>query len=299
MARYPLHPRLARLVIDAVERGAGEEGCRAAAALSAGARSPSCDLMSLIDSPFDPVTQRHFEQIRRIVRPSKPQPHDSNALALSILTAFPDRVARRRKDNQLLLASGGSAVLDCDTRAEFLVAVDIEDRSEHALPLVRLYCAIEPGWLLDLFPDRVTERAGVEWNRSAERVDAVSALLYENLAIEETRSGAPDPEQAAALLADRAIEAGIERFVDRDELDQFLARVAFASEHASIAKLDIEGALRELCRGLKSFAELKSAGASLITHARTARRLASAQRSGAQPHPLAERPPNQSELRNR
>ena len=51
----------------------------------------------------------------------------------AILTAFPDRVARRRKDNQLLLASGGSAVLDCEARAEFLVAVDIEDRSEHAL----------------------------------------------------------------------------------------------------------------------------------------------------------------------
>ncbi len=80
MARYPLHPRLARLVMDAVERGAGEEGCRAAAALSSGARTPSCDLMNLIDSPFGPVTQRHFEQIRRIVRPSKPQAHDPHAL---------------------------------------------------------------------------------------------------------------------------------------------------------------------------------------------------------------------------
>lgn len=268
MARYPLHPRLARLVIDAVERGAGEEGCRAAAALSSGARSPSCDLMSLIDSPFDPVTQRHFEQIRRIVRPSKPQRHDSQALALAILTAFPDRVARRRKDNQLLLASGGSAVLACDARAEFLVAVDIENRSEHAQPLVRLYCALEPAGLpyvlLDLFPDRVKERAGVEWNRVAERVEAVNALLYDNLVIEETRSGAPDPEQAAAMLADRAIEAGIERFIDRSELDQFLARVAFASEHASITKVDVDETFRELCAGMKSFAELKSAGAALI-----------------------------------
>jgi ATP-dependent helicase HrpB len=268
MARYPLHPRLARLVMDAVERGAGEEGCRAAAALSSGARSPSCDLMSLIDSPFDPITQRHFEQIRRIVRPSSPQRHDPQALALAILTAFPDRLARRRKDNQLLLASGGSAVLACDARAEFLVAADIEDRTEHALPLVRLYCALDPSGLpyvlLDLFPDRVTERVGVEWNRQAERVDAVSALLYENLVIEETRSGSPDPEQAAAMLADRALEAGIERFVDREELDQFLARIAFASEHGLIAKLDLEEAFRELCHGLKSFAELKKAGASLI-----------------------------------
>jgi ATP-dependent helicase HrpB len=270
MARYPLHPRLARLVIDAVERGVGEEGCRAAAVLSSGARAPACDLMTLVDSQLDPFTQRHFEQIRRIVRPAKSRPHDPNALALSLLTAFPDRVARRRKDNQLLLASGGSALLDCEARAEFLVApdflvaVDIENRSERALPLVRLYCAIEPAWLLDLFPDRIQERAGVEWNRAAERVEEVSALLYESLTIEETRSGAPDPEQAATMLADRAIEAGIERFVDREELDQFLARIAFASEHASIAKLDLEAAFREICRGLKSFAELKSAGPSLI-----------------------------------
>jgi ATP-dependent helicase HrpB len=268
MARYPLHPRLARLVMDARERGAGEEGCRAAAVLGSRNRTPSCDLMTLIDSPFDSVTERHFQQIRRIVRPAKPRMHDPHALALAMLTAFPDRVARRRKDNQLLLASGGSAVLDCEARAEFLVAVDIEDRSEKALPLVRLYCAIEPAWLLDLFPNRVTERAGVEWNRSAERVEAVSALLYENLVIEETRSGAPDPEKAAVLLAERALDAGVEGFVDRDELDQFLARVAFASEHASIAKLDakldIDGAFREICCGLKSFAELKSAAASLI-----------------------------------
>jgi len=273
MASYPLHPRLARLVIDAAERGAGEQGCRAAAALSSGARTPSCDMIGLIDAPFDPVTQRHFEQIRRLVRPGKSQPHHTNALALAVLAAFPDRVARRRKDRQLLLASGGSAELACDARDEFLVAVDIENRSENALPLVRLYCAIEPDWLVDLFPDRVQERARVEWNRSAERVDAVSALLYENLTIEETRSGTPDPEQAAALLAERAAEAGVDRFVDRGELAQFLARAAFASEHASIPKLDVDAVFRELCDGLKSFAELKNAGASLIS--------ALEQRSGA------------------
>jgi ATP-dependent helicase HrpB len=254
MARYPLHPRLSRMLIDEP----GEEVCRAAAALSSGARSPNCDLMTLLDSPFDLATQRHFEQIRRVARPSN---HSSTALGLAILHAFPDRVARRRKDNQLLLASGGSAVLACETRAEFLVALDIEDRSEHALPLVRLFCAIEPDWLID----KMTARSGVEWNRAAERVDAVSALMYENLVIEETRSGAPDPELAAALLAEHALDTGIERFVDKQEFDQCLARIAFASEHASIPKLDVSDAFRELCHGLKSFAELKVAGTSLIS----------------------------------
>jgi ATP-dependent helicase HrpB len=264
MARYPLHPRLARLVIEAIERGAGEDGCAAAALLSAGARSDSCDLLRLVDAPMDSRTKQHFEQIRRIVRPPEQHKHDANALPQSILAAFPDRVARRRKDNQLLLASGGSAKLACDARADFLVAVDIEDRSEHALPLVRLYCAIEPAWLIDLFPDRVRERVAVEWNRPAERVEAVSALLYDQLVIEETRGGAPDPEKAADLLAERAIETGIERFVDREELARFHARIAFASDHAAIPKIDVESAVRTLCRGLKSFSELKAAAQSLI-----------------------------------
>ena len=264
MARYPLHPRLARLVMEAVERGAGQEGCAAAALLSARTRSGSCDLMHLVDSQMDAMTKRHFEQIRRIVRPPKTGKHDPNALPLAILTAFPDRVARRRKDRQLLLASGGSAVLEFDTAIEFLVAVDIEDRSEHGQPLVRLFCGIEPEWLVELFPARISERAGIEWNRTAERVDAVRALLYDNLIVEETRSGAPDAEQAGALLAEKALEAGIERFLDRDLLDQLLARIAFASEHAPVPKIDMESAFRELCRGLKSFADLKSASGSMI-----------------------------------
>ncbi len=264
MARYPLHPRLARLVIDAVERGAGEDGCAVAALLSAGARSDSGDLLHLLDSDFDASTKRHLEQIRRIVRPVKQAKHDDNALALAILTAFPDRVARRRKDRQLLLSSGGSATLASDSAADFLVAVDIEDRRENAQPLVRLFCPIEPGWLLDLFPERVAERSQVEWNRAAERVEAASVLLYDDLVIEETRGGAVDPAQAEAMLAERALDAGIDRFIDREALNEFLARIEFASGFGAIPKIDVEIAVRELCRGLKSFAQLKAAAASLI-----------------------------------
>lgn len=264
LSRYPLHPRLARLVLESIERGAGDEGCAAAALLSSGARSSDGDFLHLLDSALDPRTRQHLEQVRRVVRPPKQQKQDVSALQLSILAAFPDRVARRRKDNQLLLAAGGSAQLAGEARADFLVALDIEDRSEHALPLVRLYSSIEPDWLIDLFPNHVHERAGVDWNRTAERVEAVSSLLYDNLVIQETRSGAPDPELAGALLAERAIEAGVERFVDSAELNGFLARTAFASEHAAIPNINVESAFRELCQGLKSFAELKTAAHSMI-----------------------------------
>ncbi len=300
MARYPLHPRLARLVLEAVERGAGEEGCAVAGLLSSGARADSCDLLHLLDSEWDGRTRQHVDQIRRIVKPPKQKKQAADALPLSILAAFPDRVARRRKDNQLLLASpGSSAILACESQADFLVAVDIEDRTEHALPLVRMYCAIQPEWLIDLFPDRVRERSGVEWNRAAERVDATSALLYDGLVIEETRSGSLDPEPAAALLAERALELGIERFVDRDQLDEFLARVSFAAEHAPVPKIDVESAFSELCRGRKSFAELRSAAPSMIGMLEQRANPKIVERSGAQPGPSSERPSGADPLRGR
>ncbi len=143
-----------------------------------------------------------------------------------------------------------------------LVAVDIEERREQGQPLVRLASAIEPEWLLDLFPDRLKERATLEWNRTAERAEATQALLYDNLVLEESRGSAPDPEQAAKLLYERAWEAGIARFTDPGEIEGFLARVQFASAHAALPSLteaDVQAAVTSLCAGLKSFQELSSA----------------------------------------
>jgi ATP-dependent helicase HrpB len=170
MASVPLHPRLAKLVLEAIARRAGQDACAAAAFLSAGARPSSCELITALDAEWDPRTRQHFEQIRRIVRPLRAANRNHDALAISILTAFPDRVARRRRDNQVLLATGGPALLaDPAHVAEFFVALDVEDRSENALPLIRLTSGIQPAWLIDLFPDRIQERTSVEWNRTAER----------------------------------------------------------------------------------------------------------------------------------
>jgi ATP-dependent helicase HrpB len=117
-------------------------------------------------------------------------------------------------------------------------------------------------WLLDLYPERIEERNAVEWNRAAERVESVSALLFDGLVIEESRSGQVDPEAASRLLAEKAWEAGLERFTDRTELDGWLARVRFAAEHGAAAPIGETGlreALVELCAGLRSFAELRTA----------------------------------------
>jgi ATP-dependent helicase HrpB len=248
MARLPLHPRLSRLVLDG-----GDRGARVAALLSSGQRVRSSDLFHALDEEWDGRTRAVYDQLRRYARGPKV---DDAALAKAVLAAFPDRVGRWRAGGAVLLSSGGSAMMPT-APGEFLVAMDVEDRGD--MPLIRLACAIEPEWLLD----HATERNSVEWNRQAQRVEAVNAWLYDRLVIDETRGGAVDDEAAARLLATKVVEAGIERFVAREELDALMARAEFAG----LGVLDearISSALAELCYGLRSFTEVEKAAAGLI-----------------------------------
>jgi len=261
LIRFPLTPRLSRLLVEAVERGVGEDGCVVAALLGSDIDFASNDLLTAIDQRRDPRLLQPIEQLRKIARSSRRKHHDEDALLKSVLAGFPDRVARLRTGNQVLLSAGASAeVMGQPPQHEFMVALDAEDRKDKPMPLVRMMARIEPEWLIDLFPDRVREQSSVLWNRSTERVDAVSMLLYDELVIQESRGAVPEPQAAAELLAQKAAEAGIERFVDREKLDQFLSRIEFAG----FEQPDLQQTLRELCFGLVSFAELKDATRNFI-----------------------------------
>jgi len=250
LARMPLHPRLARLVLDG-----GEPGCGVAALLSSGQRVQSSDLFRAMEERWDGQTKAVYDQIRGFARRG---PRADDALAQAVLAAFPDRVGRRRSGDTILLSNGTSARM-AHPPGEFIVALDIVALSTDNT-LIRLACAIEPEWLLGETVGRTT----LEWNKQAERVESVNALLYDQLVIEETR-GAPGNEEAAAgFLAAKVIEAGIERFIDRSELDSFQARVEFASGTAP-GEPEILEALTTLCFGLRSFAEVEKAAGGLIS----------------------------------
>jgi ATP-dependent helicase HrpB len=273
IARLPLHPRLARIVVEAARRGSADDGAAAAAVLSAGEQldgparhHAESDVLVLMEREWMRDTRRLYEQVRRVVGQASGRRGASGSTAArsaaplltSILAGFPDRLAKRRQGTEYLLAGGGSAELSTSSAVQnhdFILALDVDVRRDRKLPLIRLASAVDPEWLIDLFPEGVEDRSGVEWNRSAERVDAVSALVYDGLAIEESRGAVPDPEAAAELLAAKAQEEDLARFLDRDQLEAFRARVEFAGL-ARVAGDEIRQAIRDACTGLRSFAEL-------------------------------------------
>jgi ATP-dependent helicase HrpB len=203
MSRLSVHPRLARLVVEGETRGVGAAASLAAALIaerdirqgtraSFGGGAPGAasdrgaDVLDLVDlfqqaaeARFRPDILRRLELDRRAteevdrarrqlvggdVRAGSAA--DDQALRLAILSAFPDRVARRREPRArtVVLAAGGAAELAYEANGEWLVAVDAEERSQarggkagRAVVEVRLGSTIEPEWLLELFPDRIED----------------------------------------------------------------------------------------------------------------------------------------------
>jgi ATP-dependent helicase HrpB len=205
----------------------------------------------------------------------------------AILRAYPDRVARRRADRaagsrlgasrDLVMCTGGTAILAENSvvrTAPWLVAVEAGDVGGQRKTAdyrggarVWMASAIDPEWLIDLGPDAVTETVDVEWNAQLERVDAVERLVYEKLTIDERPAGPGADAQAAALLAQKAIAAGLRTFIDGDDLDRLFSRIDLVVEKApdlaraaGIARIDdaaLGAVLEARISGKRSFADLR------------------------------------------
>ncbi|TMA20342.1 MAG: ATP-dependent helicase HrpB [Deltaproteobacteria bacterium] len=255
-ARFPVHPRLSRLIVEAARRGYREAGCTIAASLNERTTSSVFDALELLDQRAD---VRATRQLLRFAPPDGERTETRDqALRLALLTAFPDRVAKRRGD-EVLLASGGAAQVPSQA-PPLLVAIDAEERGRGRI-VVRLASAIEPEWLLD--SPELHEETELIWEQSRHRVEAITRLRYEQLTLEETRR-LPGPEEAieaARILLEHAEPP------DTAELKARSALVAKYCPEAGIEPLTddaIARAMREAAKGLTSLKELREAHVPLV-----------------------------------
>ncbi len=216
------------------------------------------------------------KQLRRAVRSQGERPHRpedvEQALMLSVLAGYPDRVARRRRPRapELLMFGGGTATLSevsVVQDADLMIAADAEERPGKGA-VVRLASAVEPEWLLDLYPEALEEVDTLQWNAEARRVERLTRLSYGNLVLEETRAPAPASEATARVLVEAALAAGPGKFADPEALEQWRTRVALLAEAFPEAKFPavddafLRDALASLCSDARSFKDLE--GVSLL-----------------------------------
>jgi len=195
------------------------------------------------------------------------------ALAMATLTAFPDRVMRRRSPgaSQAILATGGAAAIGPLPPGDLMVAVDAEERAAPAgqkagrSVVVRLAVAIEPDWLLDLVPEGLSESETTLWNPDTGRVESVGRLCYGAVVLHETRQPAPVSPEASQMLAEAVLAGGATTGSILDGLSTSLQvklellRGAFPER--GIPRIEgeqIRSMLTAACEGLTSMAEFSS-----------------------------------------
>jgi ATP-dependent helicase HrpB len=183
-------------------------------------------------------------------------------------------VARRRRPGEVAVVLPGGGALDLSEasvvrRAELIVAVEAgarrDPRGGGTRKIVWAASAVEPEWLLDLYPEHVAETVRVQWNGGAERLEVFSRLEYRGLVITEDRlPRARWPDVSDALFA-RVQKADLGKLLDREALAGLRARVAFVvdafpeRDWTEISDEDVADALRGMCRSAGSFAELRKA----------------------------------------
>jgi ATP-dependent helicase HrpB len=193
-----------------------------------------------------------------------PDPKEvEDSLLLCVLAGYPDRVVKRGQGRTLAMAGGGSAELSEESvvrDAPWMVATSADEYRGRAL--VRVASAIEPDWLLELFPHAVHEVTHTRWDASSESAVANSRLVYEGLVLVESETTGTTDEMARVLAA-AALQAGARSFAPEGALDRWLARVRFAEEHdrdiAAPGDPEVEEALRAMCADKRTFAELRKA----------------------------------------
>ncbi len=277
----PVHPRLARLLIGAVDEGILEQGAAMAALLSEKDLAPAdrtlktqaaSDLvvrMDLIDS--SPQVSRLRDELIRLGKSIKPSRHsrrhdpDEAMLRLALL-AYPDRVCRRRASDPSagVMVGGGGVRLAAESvvrQHEFFVALDArqDDRSANREAIVRIASGIEEEWLEEFFPHQITRQRSLVFDPQRQRVVGRGTLMYRDLVLREDRDAPVDPDEAGPILAAALSPLAAERFSKNEATATFLARVDLlrrAMPEHRWPDLDLAEILTEMCQGKRSVEEL-------------------------------------------
>jgi ATP-dependent helicase HrpB len=240
MARLPVHPRLAHMLLRARSLDALEPAAQLAALLSerdllhAGAahtgRDP--DIRSRLELLRGETTAHGadralLERVRRAARAlqeqvralagaaherrpaSLPPPSAGALLAL----AFPDRIGQRREGGagRYLLASGrGAAFIGSVSlaREEFIVALQLDDREREAR--IDLAAPLERAVLEQLFAAQIVTESRFGWDPRAQAVLARRVRRLDALLLEDTQQPAADDERAVDAMIDGIRQGGLE-----------------------------------------------------------------------------------------
>lgn len=246
LARLPLAPRLAHMLLDGAARGQAADTARIAVLLEErGLGGPSTDLEERLRRlPAErgaradlalKLAARWADAAGRLQAPSGARVLPP---ALLLATAFPDRVARRRRapgpsdaTADYLMANGRGVALDATdplARAEWLAVADAGGAG--AASRVRLAAAIPLEALPDWLAGRTTSSEAMAPDPTSGRLALWRTTQLGAIEVSRQRAAATAEALEAALLA-KARAGGLDSLPWSEAERATLARLRFAGEN--------------------------------------------------------------------
>jgi ATP-dependent helicase HrpB len=286
----PVHPRLARLLIEGAKLGVADHAAMAAALLSERdpfqreesnrpAASTSSDVLDRVEALEEFERTKRLgrlhrggahsvlqvrDQLRRLIDSQSP-PTAVGGLLEALFAAYPDRLARRREpgSSRALMLGGRGVKLAPSSGvndAELFVCIDVDAAGVDSF--VRIASAVERSGLP---AHRITTKIEVTFEASTERLAARKRVRFDDLILEESHGHIADEAEAARVLAAAAAER-LEKVLPSPESEagRFRTRVRCLKSWRPDADLpafdssDLGELLEHLARGRRSLAELRN-----------------------------------------
>lgn len=279
MARFPAHPRVARLLLEAERHGCTREAIALAAILSESELEQLDVMQALRRQSIPPRSQKRFEALLTEMR--IPLSSHPPGLPRAVLAAYADRVARRKKNSrhELLLSSGGTLWaedLGVFHDAQFFAVVDAREQQLAGQPRARLRAEalvpLEEEWLVEVEPSPLVEETHCLWDATRERVGGVKRLRYDELVVEEDEVRDLDAEQVREMLLSEALGASrakrgsfthyewmerLSKVAPKEMLESVLARQQLARDAGRTELPSLETLVLEAMMGCSSVEDLR------------------------------------------
>ncbi|HLS58445.1 MAG TPA: ATP-dependent helicase HrpB [Paracoccaceae bacterium] len=261
LARLPVHPRLAHMLVAGAERGSRREAAELAALIEA--RDPlqgrqadlALRLAALRGARDAPEADRgalaairaEARRLERLVPEAEGEGLSPGAL-LSL--AYPDRIGRRRRGTEprYLLSGGKGARLapdDALAAAPWLVAADLDGDPREAL--IRRALPVTEADLRVLHGERLGIVRSAEWSRRDRVVRARERLMLGAVAIEDWAWRDAPADVLVAAMVEGVRDLGLDALPWSAEARRYRLRVEWLrARGASLPDLSDEGLLADL-----------------------------------------------------
>ena len=236
LAKLPLHPRLAAMIVAAAEEDNALLAAEIAAVVSErglGGNDP--DLSHRI-SEFRRDKSRRGEEARNLARRwaesaggkirEVPPVHAGSLLAL----AYPDRIAKVRAERggAFLLANGRGAKLEQTSalaREEYLAIAEIAGAAQEGRIL--LAAKISEAEIVYRFPDKIVQREEAVFDSRARAIRGRAARKYQALVLSERPLKIEASDETARALAAGIAALGMETLPFSAAAERWLERLRF------------------------------------------------------------------------